>query len=87
MKSPSSIPFATASIVSGAVAERIKIWPFFIFAAVMAGISDYTAEQLDGELMDLHATYISLGWKTSVGVDGFLEELRSRAALLEQQQS
>ena len=24
---------ATASIVSGAVAERIKIWPFFIFAA------------------------------------------------------
>ena len=28
---------ATASIVSGAVAERIKIWPFFIFAAVMAG--------------------------------------------------
>ena len=29
---------ATASIVSGAVAERIKIWPFFIFAAIMAGI-------------------------------------------------
>ncbi len=29
---------ATASIVSGAVAERIKIWPFFIFSAVMAGI-------------------------------------------------
>ena len=29
---------ATASIVSGAVSERIKIWPFFIFAAVMAGI-------------------------------------------------
>ena len=29
---------ATASIVSGAVAERIKIWPFFIFAAVMAGL-------------------------------------------------
>tara|TARA_B100001287_G_scaffold258180_1_gene244378 strand:+ start:479 stop:1774 length:1296 start_codon:yes stop_codon:yes gene_type:complete len=28
---------ATASIVSGAVAERIKIWPFFIFAALMAG--------------------------------------------------
>ena len=28
---------ATASIVSGAVAERIKIWPFFAFAAVMAG--------------------------------------------------
>ena len=29
---------ATASIVSGAVAERIKIWPFFLFATVMAGV-------------------------------------------------
>ena len=29
---------ATASIVSGAVAERIKIWPFFIFAEIMAGV-------------------------------------------------
>jgi Amt family ammonium transporter len=29
---------ATVSIVSGAVAERIKIWPFFIFSAVMAAI-------------------------------------------------
>ena len=29
---------ATASIVSGAVAERIKIWPFFVFAVAMAGI-------------------------------------------------
>ncbi len=28
---------ATVSIVSGSVAERIKIWPFFIFAVVMAG--------------------------------------------------
>ena len=28
---------ATVSIVSGAVAERIKIWPFFFFAIVMAG--------------------------------------------------
>ena len=28
---------ATVSIVSGAVAERIKIWPFFIFSALMAG--------------------------------------------------
>ena len=27
---------ATVSIVSGAVAERIKIWPFFIFSALMA---------------------------------------------------
>jgi len=30
---------ATVSIVSGAVAERIKIWPFFIFAKMMAGIN------------------------------------------------
>ena len=28
---------ATVSIVSGAVAERIKIWPFFFFAIAMAG--------------------------------------------------
>jgi Amt family ammonium transporter len=29
---------ATVSIVSGAVAERIKIWPFFAFAVVMSGL-------------------------------------------------
>ena len=28
---------ATVSIVSGAVAERIKIWPFFLFAVIMSG--------------------------------------------------
>lgn len=28
----------TVSIVSGAVAERMKIWPFLAFAAVMAGV-------------------------------------------------
>ena len=28
----------TISIVSGALAERIKIWPFFFFAAILAGI-------------------------------------------------
>lgn len=28
----------TASIVSGAVAERIKVWPFMIFTAVLTGI-------------------------------------------------
>ncbi len=28
---------ATVSIVSGAVAERIKIWPFFAFAAMLGG--------------------------------------------------
>jgi Amt family ammonium transporter len=29
---------ATVSIVSGAVAERIKIWPFFAFAAIVGGV-------------------------------------------------
>ena len=29
---------ATCSIVSGAVAERIKIWPFFIFSAILGGL-------------------------------------------------
>lgn len=29
---------ATASIVSGTVAERIKLWPFMIFVAVLTGI-------------------------------------------------
>ena len=26
------------SIVSGTLAERIKIWPFFLFAAILTGI-------------------------------------------------
>ena len=29
---------ATASIVSGTIAERIKLWPFLIFTAVLTGI-------------------------------------------------
>ena len=28
----------TVSIVSGTLAERIKLWPFFLFAAILAGI-------------------------------------------------
>tara|TARA_Y100000590_G_scaffold244682_2_gene274971 strand:- start:9176 stop:10477 length:1302 start_codon:yes stop_codon:yes gene_type:complete len=28
----------TASIVSGTLAERIKLWPFFLFAAILSGI-------------------------------------------------
>ena len=28
----------TVSIVSGALAERIKIWPFFVFAAILTGL-------------------------------------------------
>jgi Amt family ammonium transporter len=29
---------ATASIVSGALAERIKLWPFLLFAAILTGV-------------------------------------------------
>ena len=29
---------ATVSIVSGTLAERIKIWPFFLFAVILSGI-------------------------------------------------
>jgi hypothetical protein len=29
----------TASIVSGTLAERIKLWPFLIFTAVLTGFS------------------------------------------------
>ena len=28
----------TVSIVSGTMAERVKLWPFFLFAAILAGI-------------------------------------------------
>ena len=28
----------TASIVSGALAERVKLWPFFIFIAVLTTV-------------------------------------------------
>ena len=28
----------TVSIVSGTMAERIKLWPFFLFAAILAGV-------------------------------------------------
>ena len=28
----------TASIVSGTLAERIKIWPFFLFVAILTGV-------------------------------------------------
>jgi Amt family ammonium transporter len=30
---------ATASIVSGTLAERIKLWPFLIFTAILTGVS------------------------------------------------
>ncbi len=51
------------------------------FAAVMAGLKDYTAEELDGELLDLYATYQKLSSSDLRGVDAFLNELRRNKVL------
>ena len=53
------------------------------FAAVMAGLRDYSAEELDGELLDLHATYERLGGSSQRGAEGFLAQLRERAAAMD----
>tara|TARA_Y100001968_G_scaffold275985_1_gene270032 strand:- start:6921 stop:7637 length:717 start_codon:yes stop_codon:yes gene_type:complete len=52
------------------------------FEEVMAGLRDYTAEELDGELFDLFTTHHSLSGSLFTGVDQFLEDLRKRALLL-----
>ena len=52
------------------------------FAEVMAGMRDYTAEELDGELLDLYATNCSLEGALLKGPDHFLEDLRQRAKTL-----
>ena len=57
------------------------------FAAVMSGLRDYTAEELDGELLDLHETKRSLGGDCLQTADSFLEDLRKRALLLQAQES
>ncbi len=49
------------------------------FAEVMAGLRDYSAEELDGELLDLHATHQALGGSSRSGAEGFLAELRQKA--------
>ena len=48
------------------------------FAEVMAGISDYSAEQLDGELLDLYLAHVALGGDSYQGPKAFLEALRLR---------
>ncbi len=53
------------------------------FAEVMAGMRDYNAEELDGELLDLFATHQALGGSGKSGADGFLTQLRARAKNLE----
>tara|TARA_Y100001968_G_scaffold302703_1_gene316215 strand:- start:84 stop:866 length:783 start_codon:yes stop_codon:yes gene_type:complete len=52
------------------------------FEAVMAGLRDFTAQELDGELLDLFMTFKYLGGDPSIGPDGFLHDLRIRAKVL-----
>ena len=47
------------------------------FAEVIAGIRDYTAEELDGELLDLYETSRKLTYFKGSGPDAFLAELRN----------
>ena len=51
------------------------------FAAVMAGLRDYSAEELDGEFLDLHATYLALKGRNGETPAAFLDELRRRIPL------
>ncbi len=57
------------------------------FAEVMAGVRDYSSEELDGELLDLYSTYRTLHGVERIGTDLFLEMLRNRAAILQKQTS
>ena len=51
------------------------------FAAVMAGLRDYSAEELDVEFLDLHATYLALDGRNGETPAAFLDELRRRIPL------
>ena len=50
------------------------------FAEVIAGIKDYTAEELDGELLDLYEASKKLSYFQGSGPNAFLAELRNLAA-------
>ena len=50
------------------------------FAEVIAGIRDYTAEELDGELLDLYEASKKLCYFQGRGPNAFLAELRSLAS-------
>ena len=52
------------------------------FAEVIAGLRDYTAQELDGELLDLFITYKCLGGNSLIGPEGFLRDLRVRSKVL-----
>ncbi len=49
------------------------------FAEVMAGLRDYSAEELDGEFLDLHATHLALEGNKGQTAEAFLAELRASA--------
>ena len=50
------------------------------FAEVIAGVKDYTAEELDGELLDLYETSKKLSYFHGEGPRSFLVELRNLAS-------
>ena len=50
------------------------------FAEVIAGIRDYTAEELDGELLDLYEASKKLSYFHGRGPNAFLAELRNLAS-------
>ena len=52
------------------------------FAEVIAGLKDYTAEELDGELLDLYEASRKLSL-FSGGPNSFLAELRNMVSLKE----
>ena len=49
-------------------------------AEVIAGIRDYTAEELDGELLDLYEASKKLSYFKGRGPNDFLAELRNLAS-------
>ena len=53
------------------------------FAEVMTGLRDYTAEELDGELLDLFETHRRIAHSEIASADMFLETLRSKIILTE----
>ncbi len=53
------------------------------FAEVIAGLKDYTAEELDGELLDLYEASRKLSLYTDGGPNSFLKELRNMVLLKE----
>ncbi len=52
------------------------------FAQVMAGLRDYNAIELDGELLDLHKTYLILSDGNLTSTDLFLKDLRAHVKSL-----